>query len=75
MGHFDRNALCLLENGLVLELCFRNIALFRSKDMTHFNLDYRGTRSSLVFQTDKEFAAWVKDYNGWVDNITMHSFI
>ncbi|KAJ8579246.1 hypothetical protein M405DRAFT_870521 [Rhizopogon salebrosus TDB-379] len=59
IGHFVGGAFCLLENGLVLEL--------RS--------DYKGSRASLVFQTDKEFAAWVRDHNGWVDNMTMRSFI
>ncbi|KAG2335730.1 hypothetical protein BDR05DRAFT_953861 [Suillus weaverae] len=75
IGHFEGGALCLLENGLVLELRPGDIALFRSSEVTHFNLDYWGTRASLVFQTDKEFASWVKDRNGWVDNATMHSFV
>lgn len=75
VGNFEGGALCLLENGLVLELRSGDVALFRSSEVTHFNLDYRGTRASLVFQTDKEFAAWVRDHNGWVDNTTMHSFV
>jgi hypothetical protein len=75
IGHFVGGALCLLENGLVLELRSGDIALFRSSEVTHFNLDYKGSRASLVFQTDKEFAAWVRDHNGWVDNMTMCSFI
>ncbi|KAJ8580065.1 hypothetical protein M405DRAFT_891923 [Rhizopogon salebrosus TDB-379] len=61
-------ALCLLENGLVLELHNGDIALFKSSEVMHFNLDYQGARASLVFQTDKEFVAWLKNHNGWVDN-------
>lgn len=75
IGHFEGGALCLLENRLVLELRAGDVALFRSSEVTHFNLDYRGARASLVFQTDKEFAAWLRDCNGWVDNETMQSFI
>ncbi|KAG2336765.1 hypothetical protein BDR05DRAFT_896288 [Suillus weaverae] len=75
IGHFEGGALCLLENGLVLELRAGDIALFRSSEVTHFNLNYRGARASLVFQTDKAFAAWIRDHNGWVDNVTMHSFV
>lgn len=47
--HFQGGALCLLGNGLVLELCSGNIAIFRSSEVTHFNLDYKGARVSLVF--------------------------
>lgn len=75
VGHFEGGALCLLENGLVLELRPGDVALFRSSEVTHFNLNYKGARASLVFQTDREFAAWVKNNNGWVDNATMHSFV
>jgi hypothetical protein len=75
IGYFEGGALCLLENGLVLELRSGDIALFRSSEVTHFNLDYCGTRASLVFQTDKEFVSWVRDHNGWVDNSTMRSFV
>src|ERR1700709_2388271 len=53
VGHFEGGALCLLENGLVLELRNGDIALFRSSEGTHFNLDYQGERASLVFQTGK----------------------
>ena len=75
IGCFEEGALCLLENGLVLELCSGDVALFRSSEVTHFNLDYKGLRASLVLQTDKEFAAWVRNHNRWVDNTTMRSFI
>ncbi|OAX31363.1 hypothetical protein K503DRAFT_671843, partial [Rhizopogon vinicolor AM-OR11-026] len=47
VGHFEGGALCLLENGLVLELRSGDVALFRSSEVTHFNLDYRGARASL----------------------------
>jgi hypothetical protein len=42
IGHFEGGGLCLLENGLVLELRNGDIAIFRSSEVTHFNLDYRG---------------------------------
>ncbi|KAG2134044.1 uncharacterized protein EDB93DRAFT_1242740 [Suillus bovinus] len=40
IGHFEGGGLCLLENGLVLELRNGDIAIFRSSEVTHFNLDY-----------------------------------
>ncbi|KAG1739163.1 uncharacterized protein EDB91DRAFT_1237596 [Suillus paluster] len=43
IGHFQGGALCLLENGLVLELRSGDVALFRSSEVTHFNLDYKGS--------------------------------
>ncbi|KAG1816433.1 uncharacterized protein BJ212DRAFT_1271479, partial [Suillus subaureus] len=65
IGHFQGGAFCA--SG--------DVALFRSSEVTHFNLDYKGARASLVFQTDREFATWLKNQNGWVDNQTMHSFV
>ncbi|KAG1846525.1 hypothetical protein C8R48DRAFT_677849 [Suillus tomentosus] len=65
IGHFQGGVLCLRENKLVLKLHSSNIAIFRSSEVTHFNLDYKGARASLIFQTDREFAAWVKNQNGW----------
>ncbi|KAG2158724.1 uncharacterized protein EDB93DRAFT_1245956 [Suillus bovinus] len=66
IGHFQGGALCLLENGLVLELRSGDVVLFRSSEVTHFNLDYNGARVSPVFQTDREFSAWLKNQNGWI---------
>ncbi|EGO18766.1 hypothetical protein SERLADRAFT_412020 [Serpula lacrymans var. lacrymans S7.9] len=39
-------------NGFILELKSGDFAIFRSKESTHFNLDYQGERASFVLYTD-----------------------
>jgi hypothetical protein len=65
--------LCLLEPGVVLKLNTGDIIIFKSADISHFNLHYTGKRASLVFHTDKAARSWAKDRNGWNHNMYMLS--
>jgi len=42
VGTFEGGELCLLETGLVLDLKAGDLAVFRSSDITHFNLHFQG---------------------------------
>ena len=48
--------------------------IFKSSEISHFNLHYKGRRSSLVFHSDKMAAGWVENRNGWDHNIFMKTF-
>jgi hypothetical protein len=61
--------LCLQEPGIVLNLRNGDVVLFPSSSITHFNLNHKGRRASLVFHSDKSAAGWLKDRNGWKHNI------
>ena len=63
--------LCLMELGLVLDLQCGDVVIFKSSKLSHFNLHYTGKRASLVFHSDKTSESWVKDRNGWKNNIYM----
>ena len=56
--------LCLYEPGVVLELRSGDVILFKSDQLTHFNLHFKGFRSSMVFHTDRAAGAWVSSRNG-----------
>ena len=51
--------LCLYKPGVVLELRSGDVILFKSDQLTHFNLHFKGFRSSMVFHTDRAAGAWV----------------
>ncbi|KAK0442065.1 hypothetical protein EV421DRAFT_1711006 [Armillaria borealis] len=68
-GEFEGGKLCLFKPGLVLRLLSWDAFIFRSVDITHFNLHYSGVRASLVLHTDREAADFAKDYNGWIEHI------
>jgi hypothetical protein len=74
IGDFKGGALCLLEPGLVLELMSGDIAVFRSAEVTHFNLHYAGKRASLVLSSDREFQKWQASYNQWKGHAHMNTF-
>ena len=57
------------ELGLVFATHNGNASLFRSVSLTHYNLNFKGTRGSLVFHSDKAGYRWGKDANGWKENI------
>lgn len=65
--------LCLMEPGVVLKLNTGDIVIFKSAEISHFNLHYTGKRASMVFHTDKMARSWAKDRNGWDHNIHMLS--
>jgi hypothetical protein len=74
IGQFVGGALAMVETGLVVDLHQGDWILFRSCDITHFNLYYTGTRAPLVLHTDHAMATWLKDRNGWASNQTMCTF-
>ena len=58
----------MMEPGLVLCLRNRDAVAFPSHKVTHFNLNFKGKRASLVFHSDKAGLAWCEDGNGWKGN-------
>lgn len=60
--------LCLMEPGLVIELRNGDGVAFPSNKITHFSLDFKGKRASLVYHSNKAGLAWCKDSNGWRAN-------
>ncbi len=64
--------LCFMEPGIRLGLKHGDMVLFRSKELSHFNLHFRGKRASIVFHSDSAGEDWVRDRNGWNKSIYMH---
>ena len=60
--------LCMMEPRLVLRLRSGDAVAFPSHKVTHFNLNFKGKRVSLVFHSDNAGLAWCKDGNGWKGN-------
>ena len=56
------------ELGLVFSARNGDASVFRSATLTHFNLDFKGIRGSLVFHSDKVGQRWKRNLNGWKDN-------
>lgn len=65
--------LVLFELGLVLTLNSGDMVIFRSGEISHFNLHYRGKRASLVLHSDRSGDYWVNGRNNWADNIHFQS--
>lgn len=65
---FEGGELALAQPGLVIPLQNGDFTVFPSMNYDHFNLDYKGKRSSFVFQTDKEFESWYLTRHGWIHN-------
>lgn len=53
------------EPGFLADMDNGDMVIFRSASTTHFNLDYKGKRASMVFHTDRASKGWVEDSNGW----------
>ncbi len=66
IGEWEGGHLCVYELGLALQLSCGDLVIFRSDILTHFNLDYSGTRCSLVFSTDKHLRRWAEDKCGHI---------
>lgn len=64
-GDWKGGELCLFEAGIVLKLHPGDVVIFRSCDITHFNLTFEGLRASLVLHTDKGGDQWVSNRNGY----------
>lgn len=65
--------LCLMEPGVVLNVKTGGVVIFKSSEISHFNLHYSGKRASMVFHTDRAARSWAKDRNGWQHNMYMLS--
>lgn len=62
-----------MEPGVVLKMKMGDVILFKSAEISHFNLHYSGKIASLVFHTDRAARSWAKDRNGWQHNMYMLS--
>ncbi|KAJ6465247.1 hypothetical protein DFH09DRAFT_957296 [Mycena vulgaris] len=65
-GRWKGGELCLYELGFVFRLHPWDMLVFPSCDITHFNLDFEGTRLSIVLHSDKSGDKWVQTGSGWV---------
>lgn len=75
IGDHKGGELCLLELGLVLELKNGDVIMFKSGQISHFNLHYSGTRASIVLNTDAAIHEYASNgMNGWASNNYMSSF-
>ncbi|KAK1228975.1 hypothetical protein PQX77_007975 [Marasmius sp. AFHP31] len=59
--------------GIVIRLKSGDFAIFPSKRISHYNLDFKGLRVSFAFSTDNAAKQWIEDNNGWVHNKHMKS--
>ncbi|KIY61466.1 hypothetical protein CYLTODRAFT_315268, partial [Cylindrobasidium torrendii FP15055 ss-10] len=57
--------LVLQEPGIVVRMRSGDCLLFRSANITHFNLHFTGTRMSIVFHSDRDGRSWVRNRNNW----------
>lgn len=67
--------LCFLEPGIRLELGHGDLVLFRSAELSHFNMHFRGKRASIVFHSDAAGVEWVKSRNEWKGSVYMNDSI
>ncbi|KAF8176640.1 hypothetical protein K438DRAFT_1607254 [Mycena galopus ATCC 62051] len=65
LGEFEGAELGLYEPGLLIRPRPWDVIIFPSCDITHFNTHVKGTRISIVLNTDKAGDHWVKGQNGW----------
>ena len=56
------------ELGLVFSGRNGDASVFPSVSLTHYNLDFKCIRGSLVFHSDKAGIRWKGDSNGWDSN-------
>lgn len=68
-GVWEGGEICLYELGLVINLKAGDILIFRSCEVTHFNLHFSGLRGSMVLHSDRQGDNWVENYNGWRSHI------
>ena len=61
-----------MEPGIRLELKNGDLVLFRSRELSHFNLHFKGKRASIVFHSDSAGRGWVMDRNGWKSSMYMN---
>lgn len=68
LGTYQHGELVLYEPGLVLPLRSGDGVIFPSCQISHFNMPYSGTRSSLVCHSDRAGMEWVQGRLGWSNN-------
>lgn len=73
IGSFEGGELCMVETGLVVGLRSGDWIVFRSAEVTHFNMHFKGRRASLVMHTDRAMDKWLNGRNGWCNNSTFNS--
>lgn len=69
-GNWTGGDICLYELGLVIALNPGDILIFKSCDITHFNLHFEGQRGSIVLHSDRAGQKWVQTKNGWGNHIS-----
>jgi hypothetical protein len=75
-GEWEGGEICLYEPRLVFQAGPGDLLIFPSSKITHFNLHMKGSRYSLVLQTDKGLSRWTEDRNHWGSHMapnTMHT--
>jgi hypothetical protein len=70
-GDWKGGELVLYELGLVLDMSPGDILVFPSDKITHFNLNFRGIRCSVVMHSDAHGKTWVENRNGWDSHIVV----
>jgi hypothetical protein len=68
-GEWEGGDICFYELGLVIDLKPGHILIFRSSEITHFNLHFTGKRGSLVLHSDQQSKRWVDTRNGWENHV------
>jgi hypothetical protein len=66
--------LCLLELGPIVDWHCGDLIIFKSSELTHFNMHYQGWQASSVLHSDKRADIWVENGNGWKHNIFMNTY-
>jgi len=61
-----------MELGLRLTMHNGDMVLFRSRELSHFNMHFTGERVSVVFHNDSAGDLWVKHRNHWSGSIYMN---
>lgn len=64
--------ICFLETGIRLQLLSGDMVIFPSNKISHFNLDFKGERASLVLHSDVTGDNWVVNRNNWAHSIFMN---
>jgi hypothetical protein len=68
IGNFTGGELINGETGMVIQLLSGDFSCFNSSRIGHANLDYVGTRMSLVLHSDRHGKSLSVDANGWANN-------
>ncbi|KAJ7899488.1 hypothetical protein B0H14DRAFT_2268433, partial [Mycena olivaceomarginata] len=64
-GEWEGGELGLHEPGFLFRFRPWDAIIFPSWQITHFNMDFKGIRCSLVLHSDKEGDKWVQTKNNW----------